>query len=125
MSGYEFTPFGLMPLGTNFGALEEKMAPAVIVEADSVEVPAHIAPPIVVAPVAHHPRVAAQLPVVAPSSPLTSKSLVQRARAELRAIEKEIKRLRALEKQRDELKRLLDAASAKPRPAIRTIARSA
>ncbi len=47
--------------------------------------------------------------------------VIKAAKARLRAVEREIKRLRALETERDELRRLLDAAMNKPRATVREI----
>ncbi len=48
-------------------------------------------------------------------------NVVKAAKARLRDVEREIKKLRALEKERDELRRLLDAATNKPRAIVREI----
>jgi len=47
--------------------------------------------------------------------------LIKAARAQLRELDREIRRLRKLEKRRDELKRLLDAASGKPHAVVRNL----
>ncbi len=48
-------------------------------------------------------------------------NIVKAAKQRLKDVEREIKRLRALEKERDELRRLLDAAINQPRAAVRDI----
>ncbi len=48
-------------------------------------------------------------------------NVVKAAKARLRDVEREIKKLRALEKERDELRRLLDAATNKPRAVVREL----
>lgn len=55
------------------------------------------------------------------SKPLTPGELVKAARARLRDIRKEIKRLRALEREAEELSRLIKAAKEKPRNNLRQI----
>lgn len=47
--------------------------------------------------------------------------VIKLARARLRDVEKEIRRCKALEKERDQLRRLLDAADAKPRAVVREL----
>lgn len=61
-------------------------------------------------------RVVRALP---PKKPL---NVVKAAKARLREVNREIKRLRALETERDELQRLLAAAENKPRAIVRDIA---
>jgi hypothetical protein len=56
---------------------------------------------------------------------ITPKDVVKLARTRLREVEKDLKRLRRLEVERDELRRLLDAAKTKPRGVVREIKRSA
>jgi hypothetical protein len=52
-------------------------------------------------------------PEQAKRQPLTPNGIVKQARVELRALDLEIKRLEKLKKQRDELKRLISAATNK------------
>lgn len=47
--------------------------------------------------------------------------VIKLARARLRDVEREIKRCKALEKERDQLRRLLDAADNKPRAVVREL----
>lgn len=61
-------------------------------------------------------------PVLRKSAP---KNIVQLARARLREVKAEVRRLRALEKERDQLERLIEAATNKPRATVREIKRSA
>jgi hypothetical protein len=47
------------------------------------------------------------------------------AKARLREVKSELRRMKALEKERDELERLIGAAEGKPRAVVREIKRSA
>jgi hypothetical protein len=53
------------------------------------------------------------------------KNVVALAKARLREVKSEIRRLKALEKERDELTRLIEAAESKPRAVVREIKRTA
>lgn len=48
-------------------------------------------------------------------------NVLKLARARLRAVERELKRLRRLEQEHDELRRIIDAATNKPRAVVRQI----
>ena len=102
MSGFEFTPAGIVPLGTyREGQTEGAIAGAVV------------PPPPVAAVTAR--------PVVAAAAPISPRDVVRLARARLKDVEREIKRLHKLEAERDELKRLLDAAAGKPLALVRSL----
>lgn len=58
-----------------------------------------------------------QAPRVDPAPP----NVLKLARERLRYVEREIKRLKKLEVERDELRRLLDAAKTKPRAVVREL----
>lgn len=64
-------------------------------------------------------------PVKKQAAPVKPRSIVVAAKARLRDIEKELRRLKRLESERDELRRLVDAANNKPRAIVREIKRSA
>lgn len=117
--GFEYANGGIYPLGTNFSQMAEgaiagaSLAPAQIAEA------AKVAP---VRPVPAQPVVAAKPTVVAAkAAALKPVDVVKLARTRLREVERDIKRLKKLETERDELKRLLDAAAHKPRATIRSL----
>lgn len=59
-----------------------------------------------------------------PSPKITPKSVVALAKARLRAVKAEIKRLKALEEEKGELERLIAAAANKPKTNLREIKRS-
>lgn len=82
-------------------------------EDDDLDDDAPAAPRIAPQPTA---RRAAKTPKLGPAP-----NVVRIARERLRDVEREIKRLRALEKERDELKRLIEAAATKPRPVVRAL----
>ncbi len=73
------------------------------------------------------PQDAAQAPQAAAKTPAVSDkplNVVKAAKARLKAVNSEIKRLRKLEAERDELVRLLAAAHNKPRANLRDISLS-
>jgi hypothetical protein len=120
MSGFEFTPLGITPLVDKPAVTGSEQpsgfafAPAVVARAPRQASLPGIAPaPVAVAPT----RVAA-------SAPMTTQNVMKLARARLRDLDREIKRLRALETERDELRRLLAAAAEKKvkPPALRRLA---
>ena len=55
------------------------------------------------------------------SKPLAPKNIVQLAKARLKEVKVELKRMTALEKERTELERLIEAAEAKPRAVVREL----
>ncbi len=68
------------------------------------------------------PRPVAKPQAVAKLTSITKPiNVLQLAKARLREVEREIKRLRALEGERDELRRVIDAATNKPRAVVRDI----
>jgi len=113
MPGIEFTPFGMQPIGASILAQPEEGLISGAT-ANVLPLPAPIFHPMA-------PAQAVKIQHAAPPKPLSQRDIIKAARAELRATEKEIKRLRKLEKHRDELRRLLDAADGKTRPAIRSL----
>lgn len=59
------------------------------------------------------------------SGAVSPKNIVATAKKRLRDIESELRRMKRLEKERDELRRLVEAATNKPRAVVREIKRSA
>lgn len=128
--GFEFTPFGILPLGSGqqaaamldlerstgnatqaeADAFERRLGAAVrraTIDVDGVPVPerASAAPAL--------PQ-AAHAPAPAEREPLSPRDLVREAKARIRAIDTELRRLSALQRERDELQRLVLAAKKKP-----------
>lgn len=108
--GFEYTPMGIVPLGTNVGQIEG-IAPATGVTQAHEHAES--------APLASRqmPLIVRGKPLV-PAAALRPIDVIKLARARLRDVEREIKRLQKLEVERDELKRLLDAA-ARPLAVVR------
>ncbi len=115
MSGFEYTPFGILPLGTNLSQMAETglagatvevvgLAPQQPVQSEAVRVQLQ-------------PRQAANIQ----PAELKPVNVIRLARARLREVERDIKRLKKLEVERDELKRLLDAAAHKPARTLRSL----
>ena len=101
MAGYEFTPFGIVPLGTAVHVADDAPAPAVVHPAPAQGPSSPVAPP--------------RPPTVAPpasAEPLTGKAIAAMARARIREIDKALRNVPALERERDELRALLAAAGA-------------
>lgn len=113
MSGFEFTPMGIMPLNTYSAALEKD---AIAGATAFVPGPEARTP----APVAVSPKTV-EAPHRAQAKPIKPVDVVKMARARLRDVDREIKRLKKLEIERDELKRLIDAATGKPLAIVRSM----
>lgn len=60
-----------------------------------------------------------------PAPTLAPKNVVSLAKARLREVKAELRRLKALEKEKGELERLIAAAENKPKPNLREIKRTA
>lgn len=110
MSGFEFTPAGIVPLAAP--TVENAIAPAAVAAPAASVVPDRKA--------LEPSRKASSIeaPAASAGKPL---NVCKLARARLKEIEREIKRLQSLEKERDELRRLLDAAKTKPLAVVRGI----
>jgi hypothetical protein len=104
MSAFEFTNAGVRPLEDSPapGGIINARAAIAAIEAQGRE--ATVAPPVV----------AQSKPEASPTKPITRKSFVPELKARLRVVEGEIRRLRALEDEAAELKRLIQAAKAPP-----------
>ncbi len=112
MSGFEFTPYGIVPLGTN---LAEAAGAGIVGATADVEL---------VLPAQSSVRAAIALQAPAARTELSKLKpidVVRLAKARLKDVERDIKRLKKLEIERDELKRLLDAAAHKPTRALRSL----
>lgn len=120
MSGFEFTPAGMMPLGAYSSA--QKVGEVATATAD--------------VPGPEHSREAHQsyatmttatfsnpshLHPSPKPSPIAPKDVIRLAKARLKEVEREIRRIQKLETERDELKRLLDAAAGKPIAIVRSL----
>lgn len=117
-TGFQFSPFGILPLGTSVAPDSDQHAPAAIRSLAVVPTP----PPLVSPARPGQPErigalAAATQPVVA-SSP---RAVVKAAGARVKQIKVELRRMAALKKELDELERLLRAAKQKPEPRIRAL----
>jgi hypothetical protein len=118
MSGFEYLGGAIVPLGSRIEpqkagevAATSDVAPTTLVDMQ----PAREA---LVTAFASAKTTTIRHPDAAPISP---KDVVRLARARLREVEREIKRIHKLETERDELKRLLDAAAGKPLALVRSL----
>lgn len=59
------------------------------------------------------------------TKPPSPRNIVQLAKSRLREVKKELRRMKALEKELGQLERLIDAAEGKPRAVVSSIKRSA
>jgi hypothetical protein len=126
MAGFEFSPVGIVPIGQGqvvFNSLpKDYQAPPVVpptdpqLQAVASQQLARSAP---------SPESRPQAQPQAKPKPLTQRDIIKAARAELRSIEREIKRLQKLTKQRDALRRLLAAADNQPLAVVREFSRAA
>jgi len=109
VSGFEFTPGGIVAMGAPKAA---QAADGVAGATTQLALPA-IAPP--------EPARRAHVEEKPARATLKPVDVIRLARARLREVEREIRRIRALERERDELRRLLDAADNKPRAVVRDL----
>jgi hypothetical protein len=108
MSGFQFTPGGIVPLGAPVPAMTEDAAGGFVPA--SAERPAERD--------VSAPAAARHAAVVAPSDqPLTGKQILALAKARMRVIAKTLAAVPALERERESLRLLVAAATQqKPRP---------
>ncbi len=108
MSGFEVTPFGIVPIGTPHVQTPEEAARYLVHrEQEAVEPKA-----------LESIRTAAKL---APAKPLRPGDLIRSVRVRIREIKAELKHLGALQNELQELERLLQAAKQKPKPSVRPL----
>ncbi len=115
MSGFEYTPFGIVPLGTNLAQIAETGLAGASVEIVALPPQQPVQSDVVRVQLQPH-----QTANIQPAD-LKPVNVVRLARARLREVERDIKRLKKLETERDELRRLLDAAAQKPRGTLRSL----
>lgn len=115
MSGFEFTPDGIVPIG----ATREAQKMGAIAGASVDIIPAWTQ---MVIPNASSMRIDnAGLHIGADAKPLKPRDVVKLAKARLKDVNREIARLHKLERERDELKRLIDAADGRPVALVRSL----
>ncbi len=122
MAGYELTPLGVVALGEggrvfselNGGDTVQARPPAAPPRA-ARPAPAQAALPLPGEPTAEQPTQTISTGSKKKLDGLGPRGVIKAAKARLRDIKREVKRLKALEKERDELERLLAAAAGKPR----------
>lgn len=126
MPGFEFTPGGIRELRDEPvvpGARSDAMAPAAI---SSAVVEAQAAEIVRASPVASpQPPPSPPPRSLAAAAPLAPKDVLRLARARLKELDRECRRLERLKKEREELRRLVAAASGKSAAVIREIKRTA
>ena len=71
------------------------------------------------------PRPSSKKSPAAPAKEVSPKNILALAKARLRDVKAELRRMKALEKERGELERLITAAENKPRAVVRDIKRTA
>ncbi len=119
--GIEWTPAGPRPLSeAGRPVLEnpQKESPGAVVQ--QVDAPKQSVLP---GFVAYTAQPATHQPIIATGPRLTPKTLLKQARARVRELDAEIKRLRRLEQEREELRRLIAAADGRPLAVVRDIKR--
>lgn len=110
----QWTPGGLVPLSTGTVVPGGIQAASIFIAHDEDDDEDDSSSPT-------HARRSASRPAKTP----TPRGIVAQARQRLRDVNAELRRMKALEKERDQLKRLIDAADNKPRAIVREIKRSA
>lgn len=113
--GYEFTPAGIVPIDATPATASDKMHGAAVPSAELDEDDDKERVPTAKAPSAISPRTPPK------SVPLKPRDVIKLARARLREVNREISRIKKLEKERDELSRLVAAADGKPIATVRAL----
>ena len=134
MSGVEFTPLGLVAAGDGVlvasqlnltrqdghitadeaNAARRRVAIIETTGRDVTDEPRAALPFALTPPEFVEPKRAAPLAQPAPHAPLAPRDLVREAKARIKAIDVELRRLTALRRERDELQRLVTAAKRRP-----------
>lgn len=117
--GFQYTPGGIMPLDdAQAGYAQAAVHPA----APPNQQPTQQTLPSL-AEVAPRPKQSAPAPRATAAQPVLGGTgqLIKAAKQRLRELNAEIKRLRSLERERDELQRLLKAAKQKPANNVRSL----
>lgn len=120
MSGFEMSPFGMVPIGTpSLHNATPEMAAQFVVKADYGNEDAASRVSTSTTGLKYEVVTAkAVTSVVKPASPRT---VIAGARARVKEIKTELKRMRALQSELSELERLLKAAKQKPTPSVRPL----
>jgi hypothetical protein len=123
MSGFEMSPFGMVPIGTpSLEGATPEMAAQYVVHADYGHnvVPSETAgPPVIAKPATPVNYAIVRKP--APNAATSPGSVVKAARARVKEIKAELRRLKALQSELGELERLLKAAKQKPTASVRPL----
>lgn len=118
-AGFQFSPFGILPLGTSIAPDSDEHSPAAI-RTLAVVPPAQQASPAPVLARAQQleaPPSASAVAAVATSP----RSVIRAAGVRVKQIKIELRRMAALKREMDELERLLRAAKQKPEPRVRAL----
>jgi len=121
--GFQFTPYGILPLGAAPPVQSDEPAPSIVQPAPQVErvVPTYApARPLTGVADAKPSAVAVPQAGLTADKPLTAKQLKKVAKARIRQLDKILKQMPALEAERASLKRIIDAAE-KPAAVVRPI----
>jgi hypothetical protein len=120
MPGFQFTPVGILPLGLPGPNLGEEVAGGAVVAQPAQSLQPEFVPPVPLRALPAASPKLAPAPTASSSSgatePLTGKEIARLARARIRALDKILRSVPALEEERASLKRLLAAAAPAPRP---------
>lgn len=123
MPGYQYTPGGtlveLQPDGSVPFPKQSRDDIGSTVVGSTIDVTR--SPVVATNGVAYVPPTRADIAMGVKPRAISPADVIKLARARLRDVEKEIRRCKALEKERDQLRRLLDAADAKPRAVVREL----
>lgn len=123
-TGFQHSPFGILPLGTSIAPDSDQHAPAAIrslAVTDSQPGPRPLKAPTQSAQAERSPATAAFSPGLAPPAASSPRAVIKAAGARVKQIKVELRRMAALKKELDELERLLRAAKQKPEQRIRAL----
>lgn len=122
MSGFEMSPFGMVPIGTpSLNNATPEFAAQFVVKADYGNGETFTITTPESAKVAALPAAPAKRAAPAVAVATSPRSVIAAAKARVKQIKTELKRMRALQNELGELERLLKAAKQKPTPSVRPL----
>jgi hypothetical protein len=114
VSGFQFTPMGMIPLGAPIPAMPDEVAPGFAPTSDLATIVEASAPPCL-APTG---RPGAAPVAIQATKPITGRELLKAAKARVRELDKILRTMPALKAEREAMQRLVDAASPVRRPKL-------
>lgn len=123
-AGYQFSPFGILPIGTSIAPTSDDAAPAAVPQSQMPAPSSALAPFVPPVPVADPRITPAELkPLIDLKATVSSspREVIRAARARVKELKQELRVLAARKRELEELERLLRAAKQRPEPKVRAL----